>query len=110
MYIFQENDQWVFPRSLHRWTAIYNNVYNMNEGVRDRLWIRDFRMKYATFLELVEVLRPYIQHQHTRYREPLPVTKPVAMVLHNYWQKVLKMWRWVKHLHAGVSLCTSTLY
>jgi hypothetical protein len=87
-----------------------NNVYNMNEGVRDRLWIHDFRMKHATFLELVEVLRPYIQHQHTRYREPLPVTKPVAMVLHNYWQKVLKMWRWVKHLHAGVSLCTSTLY
>ena len=73
---------WVFPRSLHRWTAMYNNVYNMNEGVRDRLWIRDFRMKYATFLELVAVLRPYIQHQDTRYREALPITKAVAMVLH----------------------------
>ena len=25
---------WVFPRSLHRWTTMYNNVYNMSEGVR----------------------------------------------------------------------------
>ena len=28
---------WVFQRSLHRCTAMYNIVYNMNEGVRDRL-------------------------------------------------------------------------
>ena len=54
----------------------------MNEGARDILWIRDTRMKYATFLELVEVLRPYIQHQHTRYREALSVTKAVAIVIH----------------------------
>ena len=60
---------------------MYNNVYNMNEGVMDRLWIRDFRMKYATFLELVKLLRLYIEHQHTRYREALPVIKAVAMVL-----------------------------
>ena len=73
---------WIFSRSLHRWSAMYNNAYNMSKGVRDRLWICDFRMKYATFLELVEVLRPYIQHQHTRYREALPVTKAIAMVLH----------------------------
>ena len=68
---------------------MYNNVYNMNEGERDRLWIRDFRMKYATFLELVEVLRPYIQHQHTRYIEALPVTKAAAMVLYKL-AKVVK--------------------
>ena len=53
----------------------------MNEGVRNTLYIRDFRIKYATLLELVEVLRPYIQHQHTRYKEALPVTKAVAIVL-----------------------------
>ena len=28
---------WVLPRLWHQWTAMYNNVYNMNEGVRDRL-------------------------------------------------------------------------
>ena len=61
---------------------MYNNVYNMNEDVEDRLWIHNFQMKYATFLELVEVLRPYIQHQHTRYIEALLVTKAIAMVLH----------------------------
>ena len=88
---------------------MYNNVYNMNEGVRDTLWICDFRMKYATFLELVEVLRPYIQHQHTRYKEAFPLTKELAIILHKL-EKVLIMWRWVKYLHAGVPLCTSLLY
>ena len=71
-----------FPRSLHQWNSMYNNLYNMEEGVKYRLWIRDFRMKYATLLELVELLRPYIEHQHTQYNEALHVSKAVAMVLH----------------------------
>ena len=84
---------WVFPKSLHRWNAMYNYVYNMNEGLRDRLWIHDFRMKYATFLELVK-LRPYITHEHTRYIEPLHVTKAVVMVLH-------KLTKGLDNLEAG---------
>jgi len=80
--LHQPREWWVFPRLLHRWTAMYNDVYDMNESVRDGLWIRDFRMKYTTFLELVELLRSYIQHQNTQYREALTVTKAVAMVLH----------------------------
>ena len=39
-------------------------------------------MQYITILNSVELLRPYIQHQHTRYREALLVTKVVATVLH----------------------------
>ena len=54
---------------------MYNNVCNMNESVRDRLWIRDFRMKYAIFLELVMFLRPYIEHQHAQYMEALMFQK-----------------------------------
>ena len=45
---------------------------------------RDFRMKYATFLELVELWRPYIEHQHTRYPKTLHVTKVVAIVLNKF--------------------------
>ena len=44
---------------------MYNNIYSMNDDMRDKLWICDFRMKYATFLELIKLLRPYIQHQYT---------------------------------------------
>ena len=39
-------------------------------------------MKYTTFLELVELLRPYIRHQHTQYREEFFITKTIAKVLH----------------------------
>ena len=39
---------------------MYNNVYNMNEDVEDRIWIHNFQMKYATFLELVEVFLGHI--------------------------------------------------
>ena len=50
--------------------------------MRDEVWFRDFRMKYSTFVKLCDLLKPYIEHQYTNYRNAVPVQKAVAMVLH----------------------------
>ena len=50
--------------------------------MRDEVWFRNFRMKYNTFVKFCDLLKPYIEHQDTNYREVVPVQKAVAMVLH----------------------------
>jgi hypothetical protein len=39
-------------------------------------------MKYNTFVKLCDILKPYIQHQDTNYRDAVPIQKAIAMVLH----------------------------
>ena len=39
-------------------------------------------MKYNTFVKLCDLLKPYIGHQDTNYRDVVPVHKAVEMVLH----------------------------
>ena len=50
--------------------------------MQDEIWFRDFRMKYNTFVKLCDLLKPYIEHQDTNYRDDVPVQKVVVMVLH----------------------------
>ena len=50
--------------------------------MRDEVWFMDFRMKYNTFVKLCDLLKPYIEHRDTNYRDAIPVQKAVAMVLH----------------------------
>ena len=78
----KEREWWRFPRSIHNWRSIQNTVWHMSEEVRDRLWYREYRMKYPTFLKLCDLLRPYIQKLVTRFRQPVEVERAVAMVLH----------------------------
>ena len=73
---------WTFPRSIHQWDVMYQKVYLLDNEMRDEVWFRDFRMKYSTFVTLCDLLKPYIEHQDTNYRDAVPVQKAVAMVLH----------------------------
>jgi hypothetical protein len=39
-------------------------------------------MKYNIFVKLCDILKPYIEHQDTNYRDAVSVQKAIAMVLH----------------------------
>jgi len=64
---------WTFSRSIHQWVVMYQKVYLLDNQMRDEVWFRDFRMKYNTFVKLCDLLKPYIEHQDTNYRDVIPV-------------------------------------
>ena len=76
IHCYQENDRF----SQEHCTCItifitWMKVWGIDYGFMTLRW------KYTTFLELVELVRPYIEHQHTRYIISFHVTKVVIMVL-----------------------------
>jgi hypothetical protein len=52
---------------------MYQKNYLLDNQMRDEVWFRDFRMKYNTFVKLCDLLKPYIEHQDTNYRDVIPV-------------------------------------
>lgn len=74
-------DWWVFPKQQTEWDTIQMQVWKSDPALLDAKWLENYRMSYMTFEELVEQLRPYIEHQNTKWREAVPVDKAVAMVL-----------------------------
>jgi hypothetical protein len=75
-------DWWIFPKQHTEWTVIHQQVWKLTPAILDREWRRHYRMSYETYLELVETLIPYVQHDDTRLREAIPGDKAVAMVLY----------------------------
>jgi len=61
---------WKFPHSSHMWRVIHKDVWNFDSEVRDGLWIKEYRMTYTSFLNLVEILRPYVEHETTNLVSP----------------------------------------
>ena len=46
-----------------------------------KMWVRHLRMKKESFLYLCRDLRPHLEKQQTRFREPIPVSKRIAIAL-----------------------------
>ena len=88
---------WTFPRSIHQWDIMYQKHYLLDNQMRDEVWFRDFRMKYSTFVKFCDLLKPYIEHQDTNYRNVVPVQKAVPMVLH-------------KLAHAGINRNVGSMF
>lgn len=57
---------WVFPKQAMEWDVIQGEVWRLSPALLDKKWIEDYRMSYMTFEDLVEELRPYIEHENTR--------------------------------------------
>jgi hypothetical protein len=55
----------------------------MNGTVLEEEWKKNFRLSCASFFKLTDMLRPYIEHQVTHMRSPVPVETQVAITL-NY--------------------------
>jgi hypothetical protein len=56
--------------------------WNFDSDVRDTLWIQEYRINYKFILNLVDFLRPYIEHETTIYRNTVEVDRAIAMVFH----------------------------
>lgn len=54
----------------------------MNGTVLEEEWKENFRLSRATFFKLTDMLRPYIEHQVTHMRRPIPVEAQVAITLY----------------------------
>lgn len=74
-------DWWVFPKQQTEWDVIQMEIWKSSAALLDEKWLENYRMSYMTFQELVEELRPYIEHQNTKWRKAVAVDKAVAMVL-----------------------------
>lgn len=68
---------WVRPgRSDAWWKNILKGVSVTEE------WRENFRMSKKTFFSLCSLLRPFLEGQHTFFREPISVEKKVAVTLY----------------------------
>uniref|UniRef100_A0A8C3T2E5 DDE Tnp4 domain-containing protein n=1 Tax=Chelydra serpentina TaxID=8475 RepID=A0A8C3T2E5_CHESE len=57
------------------WDRIVLQVWDESQ------WLRNFRMRKGTFMELCDLLSPALKHQNTRMRAALTVQKRVALTL-----------------------------
>jgi hypothetical protein len=61
---------------------MYQKVNLLDYEMRDEVWFRNFCMKYSTSVKLCDLLKPYIEHQDTNFRDVVLIQKAVVMVLH----------------------------
>jgi hypothetical protein len=80
--IARGGDWWVFPKSHTEWEVIMGKVWKVSPALLDSKWIEYYRMPYSTYLDLVEELTPTLQKEDTKFRDAIPVSKAVAMVLY----------------------------
>ena len=66
---------------------MYQRVIRKDVPVRNMKWYVEFRMTYPIFVELCDVLRPYIEHKDTNCRPTLSAEKVVAII-----QKKIGIW------------------
>ncbi|KAG6939890.1 hypothetical protein G0U57_020772, partial [Chelydra serpentina] len=66
---------WARETSTDWWDRIVLHVWDESQ------WLRNFRMRKGTFLELCELLSPALKRQDTRMRAALTIQKGVAIAL-----------------------------
>ncbi|KAG6934211.1 hypothetical protein G0U57_017617, partial [Chelydra serpentina] len=66
---------WARETSTDWWDRIVLQVWDESQ------WLRNFRTRKGTFLELCDLLSPALKHQDTRMRAALTVQKRVAIAL-----------------------------
>ncbi|KAG6931370.1 hypothetical protein G0U57_001905, partial [Chelydra serpentina] len=66
---------WAREKSTDWWDRIVLQVWDESQ------WLRNFRMRKGTFLELCELLSPALKRQDTRMRAALTIQKRVAIAL-----------------------------
>ncbi|CAM5092769.1 unnamed protein product [Natator depressus] len=66
---------WAWQTSTDLWDGIVLQVWD------DSQWLRNFRMRMATFLECCELLSPALKFRNTKMRAALTVEKQVAIAL-----------------------------
>ena len=67
--------QWMCQRSKEWWNDVVGGVYG------DRWWWENLRMSRETFMVLCDKLRPHLERETTRFREPVSVEARVAVTI-----------------------------
>uniref|UniRef100_A0A8C3EXX7 DDE Tnp4 domain-containing protein n=1 Tax=Chrysemys picta bellii TaxID=8478 RepID=A0A8C3EXX7_CHRPI len=70
-----ERQFWAWETSTDWWDCIVLQVWD------DSQWLRNFRMRKGTYMELCDLLSPALKRQNTRMRAALTVEKQVAIAL-----------------------------
>ncbi|XP_003389375.1 PREDICTED: protein ANTAGONIST OF LIKE HETEROCHROMATIN PROTEIN 1-like [Amphimedon queenslandica] len=66
---------WCVERSQHWWDYVVMSTF------KNKDWLENFRLSKSTFMHLCDQLRPYIQHQDTRFRKCISVERRVGITL-----------------------------
>ena len=70
-----ERSYWIKARSENWWDSIVIGRFT------DEDWLKNFRLKKATFTFICEKLQPYLHRQDTNVRKAASVEKRVAVAL-----------------------------
>ena len=68
-------DVWSWFKPNHSYWTIASQQWT------PKMWVRHLRMKKESFLYICRDLGPYLEKQQTRFREPIPVSKRIAIAL-----------------------------
>ena len=68
-------DVWSWFKPNHSYWTITSQQWT------PRMWVRHLRMKKESFLYVCRDLGPYLEKELTRFREPVPVSKRIAIAL-----------------------------
>ena len=92
-----ERTLWCKARSSNWWDAIVTLSF------KDKDWLRNFRMKKATFDFICNELEPYLYREGTVMRKPIPVPKRIAVALWRF--ATGSYYNTIAHLF-GISECS----
>ena len=67
---------WIKPGRTNAWWEKF-----LNNEVADTEWVENFSMSRSSFFALVTILRPYLQKQQTKMRNPVAVECQVVIFL-----------------------------
>jgi hypothetical protein len=70
-------------RSQSQWNEVYQGCYLTNQlAMLQEHWRKDFKLSYFQFSKLLDMLKPFIQKKDTCFKNAIPATKALAMVVY----------------------------
>ena len=69
---------WVIERPQHWFETVWNS--QLMAGCDD-YWRQEFRFSKGTFMEIIRVVRPYLEKQNTNFRRAIPIEGRVAIAV-----------------------------
>ena len=74
---------WMEYRSQTQWNEVYQGRYLTNQPeLLQKRYKRDFKLSHSQFMQLLEMLKPFIQKKDTRWRGAIPAAKALGVAIH----------------------------
>ena len=69
---------WAIERPQHWFETVWNS---QSMAGCDDYWRQEFRFSKETFMEIIRVVRPYLEKQNTNFRRAIPIEGRVAIAV-----------------------------